>query len=114
MCWKARLTGTIGMAVNLEILVVATLQHACTKVQARKQNSYSEKEKIENPAEYTFRDAKSWLMHEALPFCIEIFLVAPVHFVGFLQGPTSYSYNDFMGTMGNEGFAMAAKKIRKA
>ena len=41
LCWKARLTGTSGMAVNFEILVVTvtTLQHACTKVQACKQNS---------------------------------------------------------------------------
>ena len=33
------------MAVNFEILVVTTLQHACTKVQACKQNAYSRKGK---------------------------------------------------------------------
>ena len=60
LCWKSRLTGTSGMAVNFEILVVATLQHACTKVQACKQNSYSEKEKIEHPG---------WVY---LPWCKEL------------------------------------------
>ena len=64
MCWKARLTGTSGMAVNFEILVVAPLQHACTKVQACKQSSYSRKKLKSNiGARYTFLDAKTWLMH---------------------------------------------------
>jgi len=35
--------------------------------------------------------AKSWLMHTALPFCM-FFLLAPIHFVGFLQDPAVYSY----------------------
>ena len=53
LCWKARLTGTSGMAVNFEISIVTTLQHACTQVQERKQNSYSRKKTSNIRAKYT-------------------------------------------------------------
>ena len=31
--------------------------------------------------------AKSWLMHKGLPYCMEFFLLAPIHSVAFLQDP---------------------------
>ena len=103
------------MAVNFEILVVATLQHACTKVQACKQNSYLEKRKDRTSGLNipSLMQRAGWCTRPC-HFVWRFFLVAPIHSLGFLQGPTSCSYNDFMGTMGNEGFAMAAKKICKA
>ena len=36
--------------------------------------------------------AKSWFVHKALPLCRENFLLAPIHFVGFLQDSAAYSY----------------------
>ena len=38
-------------------------------------NKYSEKEKSNIWAKYTFLDAKTWLMHKALPFCMEILFI---------------------------------------
>ena len=56
---------------------------------------YTQKKKYIPP--YTslqnVRAAKSWLMHTALPFCVEFFLLAPIHFVRFLQDPAVYSYS---------------------
>ena len=60
------------MAVNFEILVVTTLQHACTKVQVCKQTNTRKKKESNIWAKYTFLDAKTWLMHKALPFCVDI------------------------------------------
>ena len=105
LCWKARLTGTSGMAVNFEILVAATLQHACTKVKACKQNSYSEKRKDRTSGLSipSFLPRPGWYTR-------------PYHFVWRIFLSCAHfrsSKNDFMGTMGNEGSALAAKKICK-
>ena len=53
----------------------------------------STQKKIDIPPYKNLRAAKSWLMHTALPFCVEFFLLAPIHFVGFLQDPAVYSYS---------------------
>ena len=60
------------------------------RFQACKQNSYSEKDRNQTSGRNIHPTkcggvAKSWLVHTALPFCTEIFLLAPIHFVGFCK-----------------------------
>ena len=59
-------------------------KHA-SKIYTQKKKRYTSLQNV--------RAAKSWLMHTALPFCVEFFLLAPIHFVRFLQDPAVYSYS---------------------
>ena len=67
------------------------------RFQACKQNSYSEKDRNQTSGRNIHPTkcggvANSWLVHTALPFCTENFLLAPIHFVGLLQDRAVYSY----------------------
>ena len=73
-------------------------------MQARLIFGIREKSKIW--AKYTFLQhvkwSKSWLVNKTVPFCMGIFLLAPIHSVGFLQGPADYSYKKWALTCQGE------------
>ena len=95
LCWKARLTGTSGMAVNFEILIdlsscnSAACLHQGPSMQAKFMLGQGE-DRTSGISIPSLMQRPAWCTR---PYhFVWIFLVAPTHFVGFLQGPTSYSY----------------------